>query len=73
MACSVTRLESNRKPLGGREKRVSEARPNNNEEFWGVVKDSGSKIPQKQCQDLVESMPRRCPAVITSIGHATKY
>jgi len=46
LACSVTRLESNRKPLGGREKKVSEAKPNNNDDLWGLVKDPWSKIPQ---------------------------
>jgi len=58
-------LNCNRKPLGGREKKVSKAKPNNNEELWGVVKDSWSKIPQKRCQDL-DSMPRRCAAVIAN-------
>jgi len=38
MACSVTRLESNRKPLGGCEKKVSEAEPNNNEKLWDTLK-----------------------------------
>lgn len=54
-------------------KDVSEAKPKKNEELWAVVQESWSKIPKKRCEDLVNSMPRRCAAVINNKGHATKY
>lgn len=54
-------------------KAVHDARPTSKEALWEAVKDSWSKIPKKKCQDLVDSMPRRCAAVIKNKGHATKY
>jgi len=52
---------------------VSHAKPSNNDELWAVVQASWQKIPKKRCEDLVDSMPRRCKAVIVNKGHATKY
>ena len=42
-------------------------------ELWERVQDEWWKIPPKTCQDLIESMPRRCEAVIRAKGRWTKY
>ena len=41
--------------------------------IWMVVKESWQRIPITRCQDLVNSMPRRCAAVIANKGNSTKY
>ncbi|KNC30997.1 hypothetical protein FF38_03163 [Lucilia cuprina] len=56
-----------------KKKILSEAKPTNNEQLWKVIKESWEKIPKKRCEDLVNSMPNRCAAVIANKGHATKY
>lgn len=52
---------------------VSEAKPKNVEELWSVVRDSWAAIPVSRCQALVDSMQKRCLAVIKNSGYATKY
>ena len=52
---------------------VAAAKPTTKELLWNVVKEAWSEISLKRCQDLVNSMPRRCAAVIANKGHATKY
>lgn len=54
-------------------KYVSNAQPRNNKELWAVVQESWSSIPLERCQSLVNSMPRRCEAVIAAKGYTTKY
>jgi len=38
-----------------------------------VIKEFWSKISPKQCQDLVDSMPKRCAPIIANKGWTTKY
>ena len=38
-----------------------------------VVKESWERIPITRCQDLVDSMPRRCAAVIVNKGYSNKH
>ena len=52
---------------------VATAKPTTKESLWNEVMEAWSEIPLKRCQDLVNSMPRRCVAVIANKGHATKY
>lgn len=47
--------------------------PSNKDELWTFIKAAWENIPIKTCQALVDSMPRRCLAVIKNNGHATKY
>lgn len=54
-------------------KAVSEAKPTNNNQLWKVVEQSWYSIPKERCQGLVNSMKRRCEAVIKNKGFATKY
>lgn len=54
-------------------KAVWEAKPRSNSELWAVVEKSWKSIPLERCQDLVNSMKRRCSAVINNKGNATKY
>jgi transposase len=45
----------------------------NKNELWEVLQDEWSKIPAEVCQKLVDSMTKRCQAVIKAKGYATKY
>lgn len=52
---------------------VYNANPKSSEELWTVVKNCWIEIPNERCQKLVDSMPRRCAAVIANKGFPTKY
>jgi len=39
---------------------VSIVKPINKSQLWMVVKHAWRDIPVKRCQDLIDSMPRRC-------------
>lgn len=45
----------------------------NKDTLWSLVEEAWKAIPRAKCQKLVDSMPRRCMAVINSKGFATKY
>lgn len=45
----------------------------NKNEFFTALKDEWSKIPLDRISKLIDSMPRRCKAVINANGYATKY
>lgn len=45
----------------------------NKEELWAKIQEVWYDIPVSTCQKLVESMPRRCQALLKNRGHATKY
>ena len=47
--------------------------PNNEEELFDVLQEAWKRIPIQTLEDLVDSMPRRCQAVIDSNGNTTKY
>ena len=46
--------------------------PTSVEDAWTICQEEWPKLVPK-CRTLVESMPRRCQAVIDANGHATKY
>jgi len=52
---------------------ISEIKPSNNFQLWEAVQRTWSSIPVKRCQNLVDSMHKRCAAVIANKGYATKY
>ena len=43
------------------------------EELFEVLKQAWANIPRRYIESLIESMPRRCQAVIDANGYATKY
>lgn len=45
----------------------------NAEELWMGIQEAWLSIPIDRSQRLVESMPRRCQAVIDNNGFSTKY
>ena len=47
--------------------------PKNEEELFQILQNQWKNISGELLQSLVESMPRRCKAVIKSHGFATKY
>uniref|UniRef100_A0AAY5K9P1 Transposase Tc1-like domain-containing protein n=1 Tax=Esox lucius TaxID=8010 RepID=A0AAY5K9P1_ESOLU len=52
---------------------VSESKPKTSQGLCNVVQSSCAEIPVSRCQRLVDSMQRRCAAVIKNKGYATKY
>jgi len=47
--------------------------PNSIHELWNRMVVEWNKIPAETCQKLIESMPRRCEAVIKAKGGHTRY
>lgn len=47
--------------------------PSNCDELWNLIQDAWNAIPLHVCQNLVDSIPRRCAAVLDNKGSATKY
>lgn len=52
---------------------IGPIKPKNKEELWEKIKTAWYSIPLSTCQALVESMPRRCKAILASKGNKTKY
>lgn len=52
---------------------ISQRNFKNAEELWMGIQDAWYAIPIDRCQRLVESMPRRCQAVINNNGFSTKF
>lgn len=48
-------------------------KPKNKRELWENTKKAWAAIPVERCQKLVDSMYRRCRAVISNKGFTTKY
>ena len=55
------------------DKRTRDRKCNDEEELFQVLEQAWHAIPQEILQNLVESMPRRCAAVIKAKGGPTKY
>lgn len=55
------------------DKHVKEQKPKNIEELYTVIHEAWNSIPVSRCARLIESMPRRCAAVIRNKGLHTKY
>ena len=47
--------------------------PSSIRELWWHLGEQWNLIPAEVCQNLIESMPRRCEAVIKAKGGHTKY
>lgn len=45
----------------------------NFDSLWLAVQRAWQNIPIHRCQRLIESMPRRCSAVLSAKGYPTKY
>jgi len=43
--------------------------PTSKPQLWQVLQEGWGQIPRKRCEDLVDSMPRRCEAVIANNGY----
>ena len=52
---------------------VNEANHKDTNELWDVVCAAWTAIPVERCNKLVDSMQRRCLAVIKNKGGTTKY
>ncbi|PIO62280.1 hypothetical protein TELCIR_16172 [Teladorsagia circumcincta] len=55
------------------ERQVKGLRARNEDEKFLQLKAAWENIPQEKIDKLIESMPRRCQAVIDAKGFATKY
>ena len=47
--------------------------PQGIEELWERIQKEWDQIPPSECQNLIESMPRRMQAVLKAKGAYTKY
>lgn len=54
-------------------KKVSNKRNSSHNELYEAFVEAWNSIPLEKCMKLLESMPRRCRAVIDNKGYATKY
>lgn len=45
----------------------------NLDDFWTGIQNTWYSIPIDRCQNLIQSMSRRCQAVLTNKGYTTKY
>lgn len=52
---------------------VFEKKPTSTQKLWEVVQAAWYAIPAERCARLVDSMQRRCVAVIKNKGYSTKY
>lgn len=52
---------------------VGQHKMSSSKELFAKARETWHNIPIAECQSLIESMPRRCQAVIDSNGFVTKY
>ena len=55
------------------DKEIKRKAPNNVRELEAVIRNAWSNISMVECQNLSQSMPKRCLAVIKNCGYPTKY
>ena len=55
------------------EEHVRAVKPKNLSDLWEEIQKAWYAIPKERCMALVESLPRRCTAVIQNKGFPTKY
>lgn len=46
---------------------------NSKDELYSAIEEAWYNIPQKTCQQLIESMPRRTQRILENNGYPTKY
>lgn len=54
-------------------RKIGECKARNKEELWSKIQEAWQSIPSHTCSSLVQSMKRRCEAVIKNKGATTKY
>lgn len=54
-------------------KHIRETEPKNLNELWAETQKAWRSIPAFQCVKLIDSMPKRCEAVLKNFGYPTKY
>jgi len=52
---------------------VGQKKPATKNDLWRISQEEWKKITPQQCARLVDSMPKRCSAVIKQKGHPTQY
>lgn len=52
---------------------VASKRTSSKEDLWKAIQEAWNAIPVERCRKLIDSLPRRCDAVIKNKGHSTKY
>ena len=55
------------------DRRLKNRMCNSEDELFQVLKDGWDSLPAEYLESLVDSMPRRCNAVIQARGNGTKY
>ena len=55
------------------DQQTRERRPQSDEQLFEILENGWKNIPIDKLNSLVDSMPRRCAAVIKSKGLPTKY
>lgn len=55
------------------ERRLGGRKYKSEDELFEAIKIAWNSVPVERYQKLIESMPRRCQAVIDARGFATKY
>ena len=55
------------------DRRCEGRKPTNQDDLFQLLKAEWEKIPVSVLTNLVDSMPRRCEAVIAAKGFPTKY
>lgn len=55
------------------EHHIHKVKPRNLTDLWTEIQKAWYAIPKERCMSLVESLPRRCSAVIKNNGYPTKY
>ena len=53
--------------------KLKNRKPSNEAELFKCLQEAWETIPTDYLMSLVDSMPRRCEAVIEAKGHSTKY
>jgi len=52
---------------------VGQKKPANKNDLWRVLQEEWKKIAHQQCARLVDSVPKRCSALLKQKGHPTQY
>jgi transposase len=55
------------------DRQLKHRKPSNQQEFFGMIEKAWNEIDLNVLINLVDSMPRRCQAVIEAKGYATRY
>jgi len=55
------------------DRKLKDRNPSNENQLFQLLNDAWKQISVELCQSLVESMPRRCQAVIDANGYPCKY